>query len=83
MARYRTPQAKSASTWTAPFDTPPQITIEWKEHGGPAVSAPSRKGFGTRLIERLAREVGGTVQMDYAPDGFVCTVTAPIQNEYA
>ena len=77
------PAGKVSLTWTAPFDTPPHITIEWKEHGGPAVSAPSRKGFGTRLIERLAREVGGTVQMDYAPDGFVCTVTAPIQNEYA
>ena len=34
---------------------------------------------GTRLIERsLAQDLGGEVQIEFAPTGVVCTVDAPI-----
>ena len=51
--------------------------FEWRESGGPKVSAPTRKGFGTSLIERgLARELGGQVCLSYLPEGLICRFTA-------
>ena len=66
--------------WTvAEDDGASCLALRWSEHGGPAVSAPSRQGFGTRLITRgLAGGGGGKVQLDYEPSGVVCTVIAPL-----
>jgi two-component sensor histidine kinase len=60
-------------------DREPCLELRWSEHAGPPVVAPSRKGFGSRLIARgLAGNLGGKVQVDYAPTGLVCTLTAPL-----
>lgn len=54
-----------------------QLIITWRESGGPAVAAPTSKGFGSRMIERaLAADLGATVSFDYAADGLVCTIIA-------
>jgi two-component sensor histidine kinase len=50
----------------------------WIEIGGPSVSEPTRHGFGTRLINRLAGELQGEVQLKYQPAGFVCEFSVPI-----
>lgn len=56
-----------------------RLVFEWREAGGPEVRIPDRRGFGTRMIERaLAAELGGTVTIDFAPGGVVCTVEAPM-----
>jgi len=56
-----------------------QLRLEWREHGGPIVVAPARRGFGSRLIERgLAGELGGTVTLYFEPEGLRCTVEAPL-----
>ena len=53
------------------------LTLTWAESGGPPVAPPTRKGFGTRLIERgLRGELRGSAAMTYAPAGFVCAMTA-------
>jgi two-component sensor histidine kinase len=55
----------------------PVLRIAWTERGGPPVTPPSRKGFGSRLIERgLTTQVGGTLSMDYAREGLRCVVEA-------
>lgn len=47
-----------------------KIRFEWLEQGGPPVSVPDRKGFGTTLLERvLSRQLGGDVEMVFAPKG--------------
>jgi len=44
---------------------------------GPQVSAPTGKGFGSRMIERaLAADLGASVGFDYAAEGLVCTIPA-------
>ena len=59
-----------------------RLTLVWRETGGPPVSPPSRRGFGTRLIERgLASDLGGTARIEFAPEGVVCTVEAPLPEE--
>lgn len=56
------------------------LRLVWHETGGPPVAGPpARRGFGTRLLERgLARELGGTVALDFRPAGVVCEITAPV-----
>jgi PAS domain S-box-containing protein len=57
----------------------PRLDMSWQETGGPPVSTPSRKGFGTRLIERsLAHELHGEVEIRFAPTGLVCWISAPL-----
>jgi two-component sensor histidine kinase len=41
---------------------------------------PSRKGFGSRLIERgLASDLRGEVALNYARSGVTCTIVAPLE----
>ncbi len=56
-----------------------RILLHWKEKDGPPVTAPSRKGFGTRVIERgLAHELDSSVHLDFPPSGMACTMTIPM-----
>jgi PAS domain S-box-containing protein len=55
-----------------------RIILNWKEKGGPPVSAPSRKGFGLQVIERgLARELDGSATLEFQPTGVVFTLSFP------
>ncbi|MEZ0253252.1 MAG: PAS domain-containing protein, partial [Methylobacteriaceae bacterium] len=58
----------------------PRFCLTWSEQGGPTILAqPSRRGFGSRLIERsFAAEVGGEVKLTYAPTGLTCRLEAPL-----
>lgn len=59
----------------------PLFELVWRESGGPAVQTPSRSGFGSRLVTRvLPSDFGGTVDVDYGPDGVVCRLVAPLEN---
>ncbi len=56
------------------------VGIIWSELGGPPVQPPSRKGFGSQLLQRgLAREPGTTVAIDYAESGVDCRIRTPLQ----
>ena len=58
------------------------LRIEWRETGGPAVSPPARRGFGSRLVERgLAHELDGTVVLDFDPAGVRCTMKFPLSGQ--
>lgn len=59
---------------------PPRLLLQWVETGGPPVTPPKRRGFGSRLIERsLAQDLDGQVDIAFAPTGVVCTVDTPIR----
>ncbi|WP_439533368.1 HWE histidine kinase domain-containing protein [Polymorphobacter sp.] len=54
------------------------LRLGWRETGGPTVSVPTRRGFGSRLIEHgLARELAGGIELDYPPEGVVCKILVP------
>jgi two-component sensor histidine kinase len=66
-------------TWTRTESSPPKLVLTWREAGGPAVQPPSRKGFGTRLIEQsFAAQVGGSARIDFNSPGLVCTLECPL-----
>lgn len=53
------------------------LQLVWQESCGPAVVAPTRKGFGSRLLEDLlVRDLGGETKLSYDPAGVRCTITA-------
>jgi two-component sensor histidine kinase len=59
-----------------------KLRLIWTEAGGPPVSAPVQRGFGSRLIERSARDqLGGEATVDFLPRGVVYTVTVALQAE--
>lgn len=44
--------------------------LRWEETGGPAVTRPNRRGFGSRLIEQvLADSLGGTAKLAFDAGG--------------
>jgi two-component sensor histidine kinase len=56
-----------------------RLQLSWIETGGPQVHAPTRKGFGSRLIERGARDqLGGSATVDFLPTGVVCTIESAL-----
>lgn len=54
-----------------------QFRLRWQESGGPRVSEPSRKGFGSRLIERSFPAARNGTASAYLPAGLVFTLDAP------
>jgi PAS domain S-box-containing protein len=69
-----TPDGTVSINWAfAPVTDGDRVTIEWKEHGGPAPMAPEKEGFGSRVIKSVpARERNGDVMIEYQPDGLYC-----------
>ena len=54
------------------------LGLHWQEKNGPPVTPPTRKGFGSRVIEQgLAHELQGKVKLDYSPGGITCTIDVP------
>jgi PAS domain S-box-containing protein len=58
---------------------PARLAIDWREQGGPEVTPPARRGFGSRLLERgITRELRGTARTSFDPAGFRCTMEIPV-----
>jgi len=67
--------------WTRTDGAQPSLTVQWTETGGPPVVPPSRRGFGSLLLERtLAQDLGGEVKTAFHPTGVLCSIVTPIQN---
>ena len=65
-------------TVTSTGSTGGDLTIEWREQGGPAVSPPERIGFGTTIIEQsVPHELGGTTVVRFAAEGLEVDITIP------
>ncbi|MBS0296927.1 MAG: histidine kinase [Proteobacteria bacterium] len=56
----------------------------WRESGGPPVSQPVRRGFGSRLIEKgAARDLGGEALLTFRPSGVTLRLIAPLSHRLA
>jgi two-component sensor histidine kinase len=55
-----------------------QLVLRWAEMGGPPVNPPTRKGFGTHMMEAMIRDhEGGDVRLNWQAEGFVCEISLP------
>ena len=77
------PEGRVAIVWslTGLADSA-RLSWTWSESGGPPVKAPSHRGFGSSLIERvLPMELNGLVSVTYPSSGLVCVLEAPVPSQ--
>lgn len=75
------PGGKVAISWEAePAEDGTRLRLVWEERGGPAVSAPTRQGFGSRLLHRvLATQLNAKVETDFHPTGLHVAIDAVLK----
>lgn len=72
-------------TWRVDTTTgeAPLIHLDWRESGGPTVTPPSRRGFGSQLIERsLTHDPRNSAMLRYEPDGVRCAMVFVADGAY-
>jgi PAS domain S-box-containing protein len=64
-------------TWKASPDG--GFELVWTEKNGPIVTPPTRRGFGSTLLERVTgRELDGTARLDFRPEGLCAVLSAGV-----
>jgi two-component sensor histidine kinase/PAS domain-containing protein len=59
--------------WDRSVSDPLFIDLTWREAGGPPVALPDKRGFGSKLLQQgLAREMNGSVTLEFEPEGLHC-----------
>jgi two-component sensor histidine kinase/ActR/RegA family two-component response regulator len=71
------PAGRIEITWTIDDQTQ-RLRLTWTEKGGPAVEAPTRRSFGTRMMGSLGQQLNGEVQLSYLPAGFIYMLDVPL-----
>jgi two-component sensor histidine kinase/DNA-binding response OmpR family regulator len=74
-----TPAGSVEVTWTINEDKQ-RLCLTWTERGGPPVQPPTRRSFGTRMMESLGQQLNGEVQLSYEPSGFVYSLDVPLRS---
>jgi two-component sensor histidine kinase/CheY-like chemotaxis protein len=57
-----------------------RMRLTWTEKGGPPVEHPTRRSFGTRMMQSLGQQLNGAVQLSYDPSGFVYFLDVPLRS---
>jgi two-component sensor histidine kinase len=71
------PAGRVDISWTI-NDEKQRLRLTWIERGGPPVQHPTRRSFGTRMIESLGQQLNGHVQLTYEPSGFAYFLDVPL-----
>ncbi len=72
------PQGRVSVTWR--LLTPEICEVHWREIGGPAVTPPTRRGFGLDLIEKIvSHELRAPVDLRFDPEGVTCVLQVPVR----
>src|SRR3954471_278536 len=69
------PGGRVEITWTTDDE---RLRLTWAEKGGPEVEPPSRRSFGTRMMESLGQQLNGQVELDFKTTGFVYALNVPL-----
>jgi two-component sensor histidine kinase len=82
-ARYgalSTPHGRVEVSWSGVGDEGgTDLSIEWRELGGPAVATSPELRYGVGVIRDLIpHELGGSVDFAFAPGGVRCKIKIPL-----
>ena len=74
------PKGRLQVSWETPRRSAPErLELRWIETGGPAPSAPAKRGFGLEFIERAMQfELEGAAKIAFERTGLHCTITVPL-----
>jgi PAS domain S-box-containing protein len=70
-----TPDGRIEVSWNR--DSGGARHIRWQEDGGPPVTPPDQKGFGTRVLERALQGLGGSTRLVWRSEGLICEFDLP------
>ena len=73
------PMGRVEIAWTID-EVKRRLHLVWTERGGPEVAPPTRRSFGTRMMESLGQQLNGQVQLTYEPDGFIYSLDVPLSS---
>jgi PAS domain S-box-containing protein len=54
-----------------------RLSLRWIELGGPTVTPPTHRGFGTRIMENMIGQLRGEVRFDWRDQGLTCEIVLP------
>jgi signal transduction histidine kinase/CheY-like chemotaxis protein len=69
------PSGSITIDWTVEDEA---LRLRWQERGSPPPSAPTRRGFGTTLIQQSMKGAGGGAGMSVGHDGINWRITMPL-----
>jgi two-component sensor histidine kinase len=73
---FSLPQGRVKMAWRTEGG---KVRFTWIETGGPPVTNDIKPGFGSKLISRVVSyDLAGTADLEFARDGFRCTLTFPL-----
>jgi PAS domain S-box-containing protein len=55
-----------------------QLSLRWIESGGPTVTPPTHRGFGTRIMENMIGQLKGEARFDWRDQGLACEIVLPL-----
>jgi PAS domain S-box-containing protein len=65
--------------WSHSAGADRRLVLRWTEAGGPPLKPPTRKGFGTHVMETMIRRhEGGDVRLNWHAEGLVCEIALPV-----
>jgi two-component sensor histidine kinase len=64
-----TPRGHVDITWNTEAG---RLDVEWVERGGPPATAPTREGFGSKLLRSGVRQLDGSVDCTFESSGLRC-----------
>jgi two-component sensor histidine kinase/CheY-like chemotaxis protein len=76
------PSGRVEIAWTADQETQ-RLRLTWTERDGPNVEPPTRRSFGTRMMESVGQQLSGKVRLAYEPSGFIYSLDVPLSSVIA
>jgi PAS domain S-box-containing protein len=74
---FKAAGGKVSVSWSVEDNaTDPALLFRWQERGGPTVTRPKQRGFGSVLLENAVSSSEGPPRLEYAPDGFTYELKA-------
>lgn len=67
--------------WLIEHTSKPSFLMSWEEDGGPKVTVPTREGFGSIVVRRMAAAaINGLAEMTYRENGVAWNLTGPAES---
>jgi two-component sensor histidine kinase len=73
-AKYGSLSRLSGRVWVKWQEDKGTVVLQWKESGGPRIDFPKTEGFGSQLAAACVKALSGSIQQEFAPDGFICSI---------
>ena len=77
------PTGRVTLTWYLDGGSDGLLQLRWAEEGGPPVKgSPTRRGFGSRVVEGTVRgQLAGAVAFTWEPIGLACDIQVPLRRD--